>query len=334
MTRVLFIFLDGVGIGEASPVNPFYAAGADFLPFYSGGNILPDGTPVKAVDAVLGIGGLPQSASGQTTLYTGVNIPQMLNEHRGSYPNRVMRQIIKEKNIISRLRSKGLNAGFINVYPFYSQLFTSNHVDILEDGSFYFSTEFPPLFKRRISVTTCMMIANGLTPFNETDIIRENAIYQEYSNSSLIKQIEKAKKTRSLGMLEKAVDKVRLPLFSPEKAAEILAGAFQRYDFLLYEYFQTDIYAHRHSFEENVELIKNLNRLTGRLLALLDRERDTLLITSDHGNLEDGSTQGHTRNPVPLVVWGRRADELRAKINSLVDVTPAIENFFGERRDT
>jgi hypothetical protein len=330
MTRILFIFLDGVGIGEASGENPFYAAGADFLPFYSGGHTLPDGTPVKAIDAVLGIDGLPQSASGQTTLYTGENIPAMLKEHKGSYPNKLMRQIIKEKNVISRLRSKGLNAGFINVYPFYSELFTDEHVNILEDGSFHFSKQFPHLFKRRISTTTCMMIANGLTPFSETDIIQENAIYQEYSNGSLVRQIEKAKKMKALGALEKVVDKVTLPHFSPEKAAEILCKAFQHYDFLLYEYFQTDIYGHRHSFEDNVELIRKLNRLTGRLISLLDKKNDTLLITSDHGNLEDGGTRAHTRNPVPLVVWGHRAEELRGQIDSLVDVTPAIEKFYGE----
>jgi bisphosphoglycerate-independent phosphoglycerate mutase (AlkP superfamily) len=64
------------------------------------------------------------------------------------------------------------------------------------------------------------------------------------------------------------------------------------------------------------------------LISLLDKERDTLLITSDHGNLEDGAALTHTRNPVPLVVWGNRSHELRESIHSLVDVTPALEKFF------
>jgi len=339
MTRLLFIFLDGVGIGESVDSNPFFAAQSAFLPFYTTDNTgqrLPDGAPVKAIDATLGVDGLPQSATGQTSLFTGENIPAMLNGHKGSYPDKTMRRIIKEKNLLSRLRNKNLNARYINVYPFYAKLFTYPHVDIDADGSFLFSEKFPPLFKKRISVTTCMSIANRLTPFDETDIIRENALYQDYSNLSLIHDLEEAQKSGKLdGLLKEAAlpglppsPPPTLPLFSPGKAAEILFKASQKYDFLLYEYFQTDVFGHRNTFAERVRLVRQLDRLLGRLISLLDKERDTLLITSDHGNLEDGAALTHTRNPVPLVVWGNRAHELRESIHSLVDVTPALERFF------
>ena len=59
-----------------------------------------------------------------------------------------------------------------------------------------------------------------------------------------------------------------------------------------------------------------------------DQESDTLLITSDHGNLEDSTTQLHTYSPVPLLTWGYKSDELRDKIASLVDVRPAIVDIF------
>ncbi|HLP61233.1 MAG TPA: hypothetical protein VK186_20490 [Candidatus Deferrimicrobium sp.] len=322
MARLLFIFLDGVGIGESVAGNPFFAAQSAFLPFYMNGNEprLPDGTPVKPIDATLGVEGLPQSATGQTSLFTGANIPALLNGHKGSYPDKTMRQIIKSQNLLSRLRRKNLDARFINAYPFYGPFFTPPHVDIYEDGSFHFSGEFPVLFKKRISVTTCMNIVNRLSPFNETDIICENAIYQDYSNLSLNRMLA-----------ETPTEKLKhapLPEFSPEKAAEILFKASQKFDFLLYEYFLTDIFAHRHPFAERIELIRQLGRLIGKLISLLDRERDTLLITSDHGNLEDGATRTHTRNPVPLIVWGKWGPGLRESIHSLVDVTPAIERIF------
>jgi hypothetical protein len=330
MKRLLFIFLDGVGIGEASNNNPFYVAQADFLPFYNGQNALPDGTPVKAIDPVLGVEGLPQSATGQTTLFTGENIPAMLKKHKGSYPNKLMRKIIKEKNIISRLRAKKLNAGFINAYPFFSEFFTNDYINIREDGSFRFSDEFPLPFKRRISVTTCIMITSHLVPFNERDIIEENAIYQDYSNLSLKRRIEEAKKMEKFEKLAKKIN-VKLPQFSPEKAAEILFKTAQKYDFILYEYFQTDLYAHRRTFADRIQLIRKLNRLIGTLVSLLNREHDTLLVTSDHGNLEESAVHTHTRNPVPLVVWGNQSHRLRNSIESLVDVTPAVERFFVER---
>jgi len=50
----------------------------------------------------------------------------------------------------------------------------------------------------------------------------------------------------------------------------------------------------------------------------------TLVITSDHGNIESVSTRGHTRNPVPFIAFGPKESFLRGRVSSLVDVTPAI----------
>ena len=71
MERVIFIFVDGCGVGRADAGNPFFLAKSRFLPFWQGGMRLPDGTPLTAIDATLGIPGAPQSASGQTALFCG-----------------------------------------------------------------------------------------------------------------------------------------------------------------------------------------------------------------------------------------------------------------------
>ncbi|MCP5047732.1 MAG: peptidase, partial [bacterium] len=201
---------------------------------------------------------------------------------------------------------------FINAYPSHAHLFSGNHLRLLPSGEIEFSDDFPEAFKRRISVTTCMMINAGQKPFDEKDILANRALFQDYTNQYLVKR---------------GLD---LPQFSPEKAAEVLAKASGEWDFILYEFFQTDLYAHRHSFEERVELLKGLNRLLGKLFSLLDPVVDTLLLTSDHGNMEDSSHRSHTRNPVPLITWGRQADVLRNSIDSLTDVTPAIVKFFDD----
>lgn len=308
--RMIFIFLDGVGIGEAGEHNPFYVAKTQYLPFFEGNLQLPDNTPVKPIDPVLGVEGLPQSASGQTSLYTGVNVPQLLGEHKGSYPTRAMRKIIREKNILLRLKNRGLKAVFINAYPVYTHLFTTEHIQIKPTGEFHFSHEFPALFKRRISVTTCMMVSAGQTPFSEKDVEQEESVFQEYTNCWL---------------KGKGLD---IPEFTPEKAAQILAAASRRYDFMLYEYFQTDLYGHRRSFDERVKLVADLDRLFSKLLSLLDPLTDTLVLTSDHGNIEDATTKSHTTNPVPLITWGRHSSELRDRIHCLTDVVPAITGFF------
>lgn len=326
MRRLLFVFLDGVGVGDASKNNPFFIAQTRYLPFFSGGMVLPDGTPVKAIDPILGVDGLPQSASGQATLFTGENIP-LISGHKGSHPNKFMRKIIKEKNILLQLNRKKHKATFINVYPFYSKYFTNRHVKILDDGSFEFSSEFPYPFKKTISVTTCMLIANGMQPFDERALLGETAIYQDFSNRLITQRIKKLLQGHDKNGIIKTVD---VPKFSAEKAGKILYRAYQKNHFTLYEYFQTDIFAHRHKFEERVSLIQNLDRFVKTLLLSMDRCTDTILITSDHGNMEDGSTFNHTQNPVPLLVWGKDSHILRDHIISIADVTPAILKFFDD----
>ena len=297
--------MDGVGLGTRHDLNPFAAAGSRFLPFYQESPHLPDGTPVSALDAELNIEGIPQSASGQTTLYTGVNVPELLG-HQGSYPGPTMRRILSQTNLLKDARACGRSVTFLNAYPHYAPLFQPPHLTLNPDGSFSFSPEFPAMFRRRLSVTTCMMLSSGLAPRSEMDILEGTALYQEYTNRSLIQH----------GM--------DLPVFSPEQAAGIIARNAGEVDLLLYEYFQTDLYAHRHGFDEQVELIRNLDRLVESLLDQLNPATDTLVITSDHGNLEDGSSQRHTRNSVPMVAWGAAGDELRAATSGLPDVTPAI----------
>jgi len=306
---MIFIFLDGVGMGKTDANNPFFTAQTSYLPFYGEENILPDGTPIKGIDACLGVEGIPQSATGQTTIYTGENIPARLKEHKGSYPNKKMRQVIMSQNLLKRLNVNSIKARFINAYPQHSELF-SKHVSLEEDGSYNFTEKFPRLFQRRISVTSCMLIANGMTPFDVGEIREKRSIFQDYTNRYLI---------------ERGLD---IPEYSPETAAEILFNASREFEFVLYEYFQTDIYAHRKSLEESLELIRGLDRLVGKLLTLLDPRDDTLLITSDHGNLEDFSQRAHTRNPVPLLTWGHRSESLRHRINNLAHITPAIEKYF------
>jgi len=155
-----------------------------------------------------------------------------------------------------------------------------------------------------------MLLASGQKPFGETDIRAERSLYQDFSNRQLISQ------------------GLRLPEYSPAQAAAIIAGSALEYEFILYEYFQTDIYAHRRPFADCVELIRDLNDLLQSLLARLDKKKDTLVLTSDHGNLEEFHVRGHSRNPVPFLAWGKHGEFLRARIKSLSDVTPALLQLF------
>jgi bisphosphoglycerate-independent phosphoglycerate mutase (AlkP superfamily) len=65
-----------------------------------------------------------------------------------------------------------------------------------------------------------------------------------------------------------------------------------------------------------------------RFLASLSRFTEaagiTLVVTSDHGNVECMAERGHTRNPVPFIAFGPHEGRIRDAVSSLKDVTPAI----------
>ena len=87
--RILFIFIDGFGIGEENAEkNPVYAARTPSLDrLFTEGMVMP-------TDTCLGVPGLPQSATGQTTIFTGVNAPEAVGRHINAQPTKPLRDII------------------------------------------------------------------------------------------------------------------------------------------------------------------------------------------------------------------------------------------------
>src|SRR5580765_4923815 len=89
---VLLFFIDGLGIGTRGPQNPLDGlAAAEPLAVFRDeeSQTIHDGIVVPT-DASLGVAGRPQSASGQTTILTGVNVPAILGYHKQGFPNAAM----------------------------------------------------------------------------------------------------------------------------------------------------------------------------------------------------------------------------------------------------
>jgi bisphosphoglycerate-independent phosphoglycerate mutase (AlkP superfamily) len=113
------------------------------------------------------------------------------------------------------------------------------------------------------------------------------------------------------------------PLITPAIAAEQVLAVAAENDFTLFEYFLTDIAGHSQNRERAEEVLRSLDTFLTGLLAGLDE--DTLFIlTSDHGNIEDLGTRGHTFNNVPLVALGPAAGQILAGSTSLMDVMPRV----------
>src|SRR5258708_32643199 len=104
MSLILF-FIDGLGIGSRGGHNPL-----DGLDEASPLDVFQDevgelnlGGELVKTDACLGVDGRPQSASGQTTILTGINAPTLLGYHKQGFPNQKLLEVIKEHSIFLQL---------------------------------------------------------------------------------------------------------------------------------------------------------------------------------------------------------------------------------------
>jgi hypothetical protein len=284
---VLLFFIDGLGIGTRGPHNPFDRLD-DAEPlaiFQDESPVIPFAGLLAPTDACLGIEGRPQSASGQTTILTGINAPATIGYHKQGFPNQALLDIIREHSIFLQLKRSGVNEiTFANTY----------------------SEKFFESRPRWISATTAAVEAAGLRFNTVSDLKAGRAVFQDFTNAMLIERGE-------------AVDPR-----SPEEAGEVLAGIVAAHHFTLYEYFITDKVGHAQDNEAAARVLRALALFIRSLLARLDLERTTVVLTSDHGNIEDLSVRNHTLNLVPTILWGEHREQLAARIKTLADITPAI----------
>jgi 2,3-bisphosphoglycerate-independent phosphoglycerate mutase len=291
---VLLFFIDGLGIGSRGPQNPLdELADAEPLAIFREETenaiqqtieTIHDGIVVPT-DASLGVEGRPQSASGQTTILTGINAPALLGYHKQGFPNAAMLEIIREHSVFLQLTRAGIAPiTFANTY-------TQRFFD-----------ERP----RWVSATTAAVEAAGL-PFNTLpDLIARRAVYHDFTNGLLIARGETVSPR------------------SPEEAAGVLASIVGENRFTLYEYFMTDKVGHSQDMQAARSILQALARMIRELLARIDLSRTSVILTSDHGNIEDLSSRNHTLNQVPTIIWGAQRNEIAGRIESLADITPAI----------
>ena len=306
--HVVFVFIDGLGLGRLSDDNPLVFAETPFLTSLFQGNPLTvkmkdfhdHRASLSALDARLGVPGLPQSATGQASLFTGVNAPRRLGYHLNGFPNRVLRNLLAEEGIFAALREEGYRCTFANAYR-------PSFFEKLKQG----------LPGRRYSCST-LLTYYGEVPFYGIDELKGgSALYMDLTNKLLNK----------MGYA--------VPEITPEEAGKRLIDIGVRHDLTLFEYFITDYAGHRADRGEAGRVINELDRFLGAAADHLKPEEMLLIITSDHGNIEDLSHSRHTFNPVPALMIG--AAELRCRIapqlRKLTDIRAALRVALAEKID-
>jgi 2,3-bisphosphoglycerate-independent phosphoglycerate mutase len=284
--RALLVFVDGLGLGgDDASVNPIHSGVCPTVE-----RLLAGAAPV---DAGLGVPGLPQSATGQAALLTGVNAASRVGRHVEGLPGPQLKELVREKNLFSRLAERGYSSTFANAY------FTDDMEEVKA--------------RRHQSVTTVASLAAFGRVRDTARLLKNEAVYQDLTRTYL----------RDRGYAG--------PLVTPRESAEHLLAIAEDHDFTLFEYFQTDLMAHKGTPDDVRRVLRNLDEFLNGLLPFAERPNHLFLLTSDHGNIEDSTTRLHTLNPVPLVALGAGAEALRASVKSLVDFVPSLLGLYAPK---
>lgn len=295
--RILYFFIDGIGFGKENfQINPFTRFAKNYLsPLGFENAKTPLNWRYKPIDAHLGMEGLPQSATGQTSLWTGINGSHIMGHHKTGFPGPTLIKILNEHSIVKRFCEQGLKASLINAY--------SDH--------YLKRIQTQPRFK---SCSTHLQLASGQKLKTLQDLENNDAIYMDITHEIMHRLVPDLKS--------------RFPIISPEKKGADIVKILKNYQLIIYEFFLSDKAGHKFDWEMAFWVIKTLESFIHGICQNMSYSEDLLIITSDHGNMEDMSTRSHTHNQVPLFLYGAKSDQVMECVDSISDIPETIYKLF------
>jgi 2,3-bisphosphoglycerate-independent phosphoglycerate mutase len=300
VARALLVFVDGIGMGMPGAQNPFDGAPIRVLAPLGGRHEPPRGIAMGTLDASLGYPGLPQSATGQATLFSGQDAMGIVGGHAPAFPSAKLAAFLATENIFAKGRTRGLTAGFLNGFDDAR----AERAGRIVRGEEPRARSFP------VSASTICGVASGGTLRRSEDVRRGAAATFDLTGEIV----------RGFGY--------DAPHRTPEGAARaVLAGSLEL-DLSYFEIFLTDKAGHSQDMAFARHEIARTERFLEEIFA--SAADDTLVVvTSDHGNLEDLGTGSHTHARVPLLAKGPTADALIARAQDLRDVGPHLLAVLG-----
>jgi 2,3-bisphosphoglycerate-independent phosphoglycerate mutase len=312
--RILFVFFDGMGLGENDPArNPFAAASLPTLTSLTAGKRWLRGlSPIESeratfipTDACLGVSGRPQSATGQAAIMTGSNVPRRLGYHYGPKPNPEIASIIKKSGLIRRLADSGLRCGLLNAYP-------SSFIESVERG-------------KRLPSSNQMALRNGGAKLLDgSALLEKRALSADFTGEMWWRHAAHHDAATKVWRTEFGND--AQPVMTPEEAGAHMAALAESYDFSFFDCWLTDYIGHRGALSDAVSILERIDGVMKGLLSAWDDDEGVIVVTSDHGNIEDMSERSHTLNPVPTLVIGSARHQIAAGLSDLTDFAEGILN--------
>ena len=304
--------MDGVGMGNNNPeINPFATAHLPNLTNLLGarwylspenggpGRITTERATLVPTDPNMNMSGRPQSATGQATILTGRNVPQIVGEHYGPKPNKPVAAVVQEGNLFQEVVDAGGKAALITPYP-------QGYFDAINSG------------RRLYSSVPLAVTSAGLGLMTADDLRTGQAVSPGFTSQAWHDH---------LGYTD-------IPILTLYEAGQQIAIIAQSLQFSFFEHWPSDRSGHRGTLEEAVRHLEMIDEALGGLFAAWDWDNGLLIITSDHGNIEEKDHRQHTRNPVPTILFGRNHAQLASKINNLADIAPVVRTVLGLNQQT
>ena len=292
------IFLDGVGLGvDDSTINPLAAANTPTLWALAGGQKWLNSTPrinseralFIPTDPRLGVSGRPQSASNQAAILTGRNVPAEIGEHYGPKPNPAIRAILAQPdNLFKQVRAHNMTAALLDAYP--------------------------PQFFARVDRGKTLRSSIQQAAF-EADVPIRGVDYLRRGEAFSVDWTGEGWRT--------ALDYADTPVYSRAEAGVQMGAVASHYNFSFFSHWITDEIGHRGPMMRGVEILELFDQVMAGMLSTWDDNAGLIVITSDHGNMEDLSIRQHTLNNVPTVIIGAARESFGENLQALTDLTPA-----------
>ncbi|REJ79910.1 MAG: metalloenzyme [Acidobacteria bacterium] len=311
---LLLLFVDGLGLAPPSSDNPLSEGHMPWLEERIGCRLVSGTAPLdrpgvclRALDATLGVEGLPQSATGQTALFTGENAAGHVGRHVPAFPGGRLRELIARHNLLTASVRRGDRVAFANAFsPLYEERLARR--------------------RARRSVTVCCAEDAGLRRRGLADLARGDAVSWDVERDLFLAVLEAADTTdadEDGGSAPPSQRPIGLGPVYAEQAGRHLADLLGDHELVLYETFLTDLVGHGRTELSPRQALARIDSLLSGVAPAIDAQGATVVLVSDHGNIEETDHRRHTRNPVPLLALGPAAARFAACV-SLCDVTPAV----------
>lgn len=258
MTGLVWLALDGVGHPLDAPPGSVWEQPLPTLrPLIDSG---------LALDAALGIPGLPQSGTGQACWLTGQDAAARMGEHFGPQPGPTLQRLLRENSLPVQLKAAGGRCALLNYYApafFEAKDTRRNHMGCFP---FSFTAAGQPLNPPKLPLVRASLGLNYAAPWRPFQA--ENDVRQ------VGRDVARAAHDWDLLVVDLWFGDLLGHLGQPHTPPDVLLAA--------------------RSYLRRVDLF-----LAGVLEA-----GGRAVLSSDHGNLEDLNVKSHTLARVPFASTG------------------------------